>query len=344
MQRDIICKLNLNNYLIIAFCFSSSMIAFGQGYTTLGVGTSTPVGTLHIHSSEGIMPPVAPQVSGITPITPFDYQTILHITNSYTGLGESRGFTIDQYNGSVTIHQYEQANISLVGPNGNGFTLTPLGNFGLGTSPPTARLHVNGNAIVQGTFTATSRSSIGSDCQVLTIGKAHTEGLSYGTAYIGFNAVRGGSSWTLQSGNTNNGGAVIWATIGGDILFSTIPSTNSGSSQIISDDTLRSHVNLKIGADGTLMAKEIKVTLTGWPDYVFDKSYNLMPLSETEQYIQAKGHLPNVPSAAEVEADGMSVGEMNKVLLQKVEELTLYVIELQKQIDELKNIKATSNN
>lgn len=330
--------------LIIAFCFSSSMIAFGQGYTTLGVGTSTPVGTLHIHSSEGIMPPVAPQVSGITPITPFDYQTILHVTNSYTGLGEARGFTIDQYNGSVTIHQYEQANISLVGPNGNGFTLTSLGNFGLGTSSPTARLHVNSNAIVQGTFTATSRSSIGSDCQVLTIGKAHTEGLSYGTAYIGFNAVRGGSSWTLQSGNTNNGGAVIWATIGGDILFSTIPSTNSGSSQIISDDTLRSHVNLKIGADGTLMAKEFKVTLTGWPDYVFDKSYNLMPLSETEQYIQAKGHLPNVPSAAEVEADGMSVGEMNKVLLQKVEELTLYVIELQKQIDELKNIKATSNN
>jgi hypothetical protein len=78
-------------------------------------------------------------------------------------------------------------------------------------------------------------------------------------------------SWTLQCGNTNNGGAVIWATIGGDILFSTIPSTNSGSSQIISDDTLRSHVNLKLGTDGTLMAKEIKVTLTGWPDYVFDK-------------------------------------------------------------------------
>lgn len=94
-------------------------------------------------------------------------------------------------------------------------------------------------------------------------------------------------SWTLQSGNTNNGGAVIWATIGGDILFSTIPSTNSGSSQIISDDTLRSHVNLKLGADGTLMAKEIKVTLAGWPDYVFEESYNQMSLSETEHYITA---------------------------------------------------------
>lgn len=146
-------------------------------------------------------------------------------------------------------------------------------------------------------------------------------------------------SWTLQCGNTNNGGAVIWATIGGDILFSTIPSTNSGSSQIISDDTLRSHVNLKLGTDGTLMAKEIKVTLTGWPDYVFEESYNQMSLSETEHYIHANGHLPNVPSASEVEEEGMSVGEMNRLLLQKVEELTLYVIELQKQIDGIKNKK-----
>jgi len=93
---------------------------------------------------------------------------------------------------------------------------------------------------------------------------------------------------------------------------------------------------LHVHSSEGIMPPVTKVTLTGWPDYVFDKSYNLMPLSETEQYIQANGHLPNVPSAAEVEADGMSVGEMNKVLLQKVEELTLYVIELQKQIDELK--------
>ena len=87
------------------------------------------------------------------------------------------------------------------------------------------------------------------------------------------------------------------------------------------------------------MAKEIKVTLAGWPDYVFEESYNLMSLSETEHYIHANGHLPNVPSASEVEEEGMSVGEMNRLLLQKVEELTLYVIELQKQIDEIKNKK-----
>ncbi|MBR3723946.1 MAG: hypothetical protein IKN11_00960, partial [Bacteroidales bacterium] len=88
--------------------------------------------------------------------------------------------------------------------------------------------------------------------------------------------------------------------------------------------------------DGILYAKEIKVTLTDWPDFVFSNGFRLLSLAETESYIKENGHLPGVPSAAEVEEKGMNVGEMNKVLLQKVEELTLHVIELQKQIDELK--------
>ena len=94
---------------------------------------------------------------------------------------------------------------------------------------------------------------------------------------------------------------------------------------------------LRLCAEGLLMAKEVKVTLTGWPDYVFGADYRLRSLSETEAYIREQGHLPDVPSATEVEEEGLSLGEMNKVLLQKVEELTLHVIELQKQIDELKN-------
>lgn len=321
-------------FSLVAF---ASMVAFGQGFTTLGVGTTTPVGTLHIHSAAGITPPVAPvETDGIRYGSPYDYQTIFHVTNTFTGLGATRGFTIDQYNGEVSIHQYEQANVSLLGYNGIGFTLTPMGNFGLGTTSPNSRLHVSGNAYIDGTFTATRHTRIGSDCQRLTIGKAIDCGLNSGTVYLGFNAQDSAHVWATQSNGSNNGGAVIWANIFGDILFANIPSTNSNGSQAISENDLRSHINLKLGADGTLMAKEIKVTLTGWPDYVFDKGYNLMPLTETEQYIEANGHLPNVPSAAEVEADGMSVGEMNKVLLQKVEELTLYVIELQKQIDELK--------
>ena len=92
--------------------------------------------------------------------------------------------------------------------------------------------------------------------------------------------------------------------------------------------------------DNLLCAREVKVQLaTCWPDYVFNKEYNLMPLNKVEAFITENQHLPNVPSAAEVEANGVNVGEMNATLLKKVEELTLYIINLQKQIDELKNAK-----
>lgn len=61
-----------------------------------------------------------------------------------------------------------------------------------------------------------------------------------------------------------------------------------------------------------------------------------MPLSETERFIRQNGHLPDVPSAKEVETNGVNVGEMNAILLQKIEELTLHVIVLEKEINELK--------
>lgn len=91
--------------------------------------------------------------------------------------------------------------------------------------------------------------------------------------------------------------------------------------------------------DGNLKVMHLKVTQTDWPDYVFGESHELMPINDVEQYVKQNGHLPNVPSAEEVEKDGMDVGEMNRLLLEKVEELTLYIIDLQKQLDELKSNK-----
>lgn len=92
-------------------------------------------------------------------------------------------------------------------------------------------------------------------------------------------------------------------------------------------------------ATGSLKVKDLRVTLTDWSDFVFDDGYSLRPLGEVERYIEAHRHLPDIPSAKEVEEEGVDVGEMNKLLLQKVEELTLYIIDLQKQIDELKSEK-----
>ncbi|MDQ3290013.1 MAG: TMF family protein, partial [Bacteroidota bacterium] len=76
---------------------------------------------------------------------------------------------------------------------------------------------------------------------------------------------------------------------------------------------------------------------TGWCDYVFEEGYNLMPLYEVEKYINTNKHLPDVPSAAEVEKNGIEVGEMNATLLRKIEELTLHMIELKKENDALKS-------
>lgn len=102
---------------------------------------------------------------------------------------------------------------------------------------------------------------------------------------------------------------------------------------------------LKVGngfhcdSQGNMKVKHLKVTLTDWPDYVFGSGYALMPLGELESYIREHDHLPGVPTANNVEKNGADLGEMNKILMEKVEELTLYIIDLQKQINGLKSNK-----
>ncbi len=93
----------------------------------------------------------------------------------------------------------------------------------------------------------------------------------------------------------------------------------------------------KMAIDGKLITEEVKVQLSGnWPDYVFKEEYDLPTLEEVQKHIKEKGHLPNIPSAKEAEANGVELGEMNKLLLEKVEELTLYILQQQKEIEQLK--------
>ncbi|HVI44649.1 MAG TPA: hypothetical protein VM802_07260 [Chitinophaga sp.] len=89
--------------------------------------------------------------------------------------------------------------------------------------------------------------------------------------------------------------------------------------------------NYRLAVEGVLAARRIKVTQESWADFVFSPQYKLPPLQEVEQYIRQHQHLPEIPSAKEVEASGIDLGEMNKKLLQKVEELTLYILELKKE-------------
>ncbi|MBP5372386.1 MAG: hypothetical protein J6Y55_10765 [Bacteroidales bacterium] len=94
----------------------------------------------------------------------------------------------------------------------------------------------------------------------------------------------------------------------------------------------------KLAVDGGILCEEVKV-ISNVPsaDYVFENGYNLRSLNEVEAFVSENKHLPDVPSAKEFKENGYKMGDMDNLLLQKIEELTLYIIEQQKQIDELKS-------
>ncbi|WP_316834533.1 hypothetical protein [Pedobacter nutrimenti] len=118
----------------------------------------------------------------------------------------------------------------------------------------------------------------------------------------------------------------------GNIPNSNIFAVNRNGYVGIGTDTPRE----RLSVNGNIRAKELKIEAANWPDYVFEKDYQLPTLEQTEKHIQEKGHLPGIPSAAEVKAEGIEVGDMNAKLLKKIEELTLYLIELKKEVKELK--------
>ncbi len=89
----------------------------------------------------------------------------------------------------------------------------------------------------------------------------------------------------------------------------------------------------RLSVNGNIRSKEVKVEASNWPDYVFDQDYQLPTLAEIEQQIKLNGHLPDMPSAKEVELNGIALGEMNKLLLKKVEELTLHLISQHKTME-----------
>ncbi len=97
----------------------------------------------------------------------------------------------------------------------------------------------------------------------------------------------------------------------------------------------------KLAVNGKIRAKEIVVEASPWPDFVFKSNYNLLPLKEVAKHIKTKGHLPNIPTENEVHQNGISLGTMNAKLLQKIEELTLYTIQQEDQLNSLQEALKT---
>jgi len=100
----------------------------------------------------------------------------------------------------------------------------------------------------------------------------------------------------------------------------------------------------RLAVNGSIHSREVRVDLTNWPDYVFEKSYQLSDLNELEAFIVKYQHLPEIPSAKEVSANGINLGEMNAKLLKKIEELTLLLINQNKRLEKLEKQESIREN
>lgn len=188
-------------------------------------------------------------------------------------------------------------------------TIQKDGKIGIGTISPASKMDINGSIHTNGEARMGGGAfHISTDQSFVT-----TSQYSFRDA-VGINNPSGASfvptSSVMSLGNMYNGNSLV--TTGNVGIGTTTPTE-------------------KLSVNGKIRAKEVKVETSLWPDYVFKPNYYLRSLHEVEEFIRLNKHLPEIPSASEVEKEGIKLGEMNSKLLQKIEELTLYVIELKRE-------------
>lgn len=190
-------------------------------------------------------------------------------------------------------------------------------------------------------FTKEGRVGIGIDnpsAQLHLASDSHHElKISRASGMYGFRIFRNAAQGTFYFQNTdnnNNWGTRIRIEEGGDKWQDILLNPDGGNVGIGTFNT----GSYKLAVEGKIGAREVKVTTASWADFVFADDYVLPPLAEVEQFIKKHKHLPEVPSEKDVLENGIELGKMDAILLQKIEELTLYMINQQKEITELKEM------
>ena len=330
---------------IILLCLNLVAVAgYAQFSGTGPIYTDDLVG-LGFTSTTGISGQLHVKTTGSLPIR----------IERYVSFGHTQNNTFDTYftgnpvnfSGSVaagsTIFQSGNHNADMLFLHGNtsnnvkiGLFLKANGYVGIGNVVANERLDVSGNIRIN-------------ENKILFRG---ANDVYHG---IGYNAlsysVSGPVLFGLNGGllaSNNNGTpvpALRWDNSGNVTIGSataatgsrfTVTGSSSGTDNMINVLDNSGVTNFRVKANGFVYARDITVQVATFPDYVFDTTYTLMPLHTLDNYINTNHHLPGIPSAATVQQEGMSLGEMNVLLVQKVEELTLYMIQMQKEIDALK--------
>lgn len=156
---------------------------------------------------------------------------------------------------------------------------------------------------------------------------------TYNRIAIGTSAVSG-TQFGVFNASTSDNGIYVKTTMPAKFGLS-IQSASLTDNAIQVMGTTGVTRNFSVKANGEVYARKYTTTLAAIPDYVFAPDYKLLTLTELRSFIIENKHLPNVPSAKEYETNGVDLGEMNRVLLEKVEELTLYILQLEKRMNTL---------
>lgn len=280
----------------------------------VGIGTLSPLSPLHVNGGTSMS-------SGWNKTSTLQALYPVQIFNSnatkWAGIG---------YDHSSALRIWVNATSDdLPGTGLGAVSILNNGNFGIGTFTPTSPLHVTGGAAMSSGWNKTSTLQALYPVQIFNSNATKWAGIGYDHS----SALR---IWVNAKSDDVSGTGLNAMTI-----------SNNGNISIGDFDSQ----SYKLGVNGTIRAKEIKVETANWPDYVFDPSYQLPDLETTEKFIKQHKHLPEIPAAREVESNGVNLGELNATLVKKIEELTLYMIDINKVVRqqqiEIEQLKSSKN-